>query len=306
MSLVDKRVYYFYQVVSHGGIRTAADALEISPSVLSRHLANLEKSLGVLLLERHTKGAIPTQMGEKLLACYRQMHSQEEYFKQELDNLQGLKTGKVHISTGIGYLRYVSEAVNLFAHHYPNIIIHISIHSSTEIIRKVIDNETDIGLLYNSINHPHLRSHYKATHKLCVFMSTTHPLAHEAIIDLADLCAQNIAFTDHTHGIRQVVAQAESKLGIILPTALLCNDMSLLKRYAASGGLTILPEFMLHDEDRDLTMRPLSLSLKNDTPRTAQADTQIITRRGRHLSIATQAMLNQLIAMLKQGIKIKP
>lgn len=302
MTLIDKRVYYFYQVVSHGGVRVAADTLDISPSVISRHIANLEKSLGVILLERHTKGAIPTQMGERLLACYRQMHSQEEHFKQEIDSLQGLKTGSVHISTGVGYLRYVSEAVNAFSHRYPNITIQISIHSSTEIIRRVVDNETDIGLLYNSINHPHLKSHYKSTHQLCVFMTPTHILAHQDIISITELSSEKLAFTDHTHGIRQVIGAAEAKLGIVLPTALLCNDMNLLKRHAASGGITILPEFMLYDEEVDLIMRPLSLSPKNETPLTAQADTQIITRRGRHLNIATQAMLGQLIMVLDKGL----
>lgn len=298
MSLIDKRVHYFYQVVRQGGVRAAADVLDITPSAISRQVASLEQSLGVLLLERHTKGAMLTQAGEKVFQHYKQMHHEQERLKQELDDMEGLKAGRVHISTGVGYLNYVSQMVNEFSHHYPNITIEVSIHSSTEIIRKVIDTETDIGILYNSINHPHLKSHYKAMHRLCVFMNPNHPLAQSTELELPELVGHKIAFTDHSHGIRQVVARAESLLGIILPTALLCNDMHLLKRYAAAGGLAILPEFMLYTNEADLTTRPLILPNEHKTNN--HAETQVITRRGRHISIAAQAILEQVIKTLKQ------
>lgn len=301
MSLIDKRAYYFYQVVRQGGVRAAADVLNIAPSAVSRQIASLEKSLGVILLERHTKGAILTPMGEKVLSHYKQIHEQEEHLKQELNHLQGLKSGKVHISTGVGYLNHVSQMVNEFSNNYPNIVIEIDIHSSTEIIRKIIDGETDIGLLYNSINHPQLKSHFRAVHKLHVFMNPNHPLAHQSAIEFHELIGQKIAFTDHSYGIRQVVAQAEAVLGIILPTALLCNDMHLLKRYAAAGGIAILPELMHYQSDHDLVSIPLILpsSVDNGT----HDNTQIITRHGRHTSIATQAMLKQMIKTLKQQAK---
>lgn len=298
MSLIDKRMHYFYQVVAQGGIRAAADVLDIAPSAISRQMASLEQSLGVPLLERHTKGAILTQAGEKVLLHYKQAYHEQERLKQELDDMQGLKAGRVHLSTGVGYLNYVSEMVNEFSHHYPDIVIEIGIHSSTEIIRKIIDSETDIGILYNSINHPNLKSHHKAMHRLCVFMNPSHPLAHKNELELPELIGHKIAFTDHSHGIRQVVARAESKLGIILPTALLCNDMHLLKRYAATGGLAILPEFMLYTNETNLTTRPLILPSEPNS--NSHAETQVITRRGRYISIATQAMLGQVIKTLKQ------
>ncbi|WP_323843001.1 LysR family transcriptional regulator [Moraxella sp. Pampa] len=298
MTLTDKRAYCFYQVVQQGGIRAAADVLNIAPSAVSRQIASLEKSLGVTLIERHTKGAILTTMGEKVLSHYKQIHEQEEHLKQELNHLQGLKSGRVHISTGVGYLNHVSQMVNEFAKNHPNIVIEIDIYSSTEIIRKVIDGETDIGLLYNSINHPQLKSHFRAVHKLHVFMNPNHALANKSAIELSELTTQKIAFTDHSYGIRQVIAQAETALGIILPISLLCNDMHLLKRYASANGITILPELLLYQSDHDLVSIPLILpaSVDNGT----HDNTQIITRQGRYTSIATQAMLQQMIKTLKQ------
>lgn len=299
MSLIDKKLHYFYQVVKNGGVRAAAEVLGGTPSVISRHIDNLEKSLGVQLLERHTKGAIPTQIGERLLLCYQQMHGQEEIFRQEISDLLGLRTGKVRISTGAGYLKYLSKLVNDLSSQYPGIAIQINIHGSTEIVRRVIDGETDIGLLYNSINHPQIKSHYKAIHKLCVFMNTSHHLANKDMIRLDEIIDEKVALTDQTYGIRQAVMKVESQMGIALPITVLCNDMNLLKAYALSGGVTILPEFMLHDEDEQLIAKPLFLPTQPNELTSIHSDTQLITRRGRHLDIATQLVLQKLAEMLK-------
>ncbi len=48
-------LYYFVQVVDHGGFAPAGRALGIPKSKLSRRLALLEERLGVRLLQRSTR-----------------------------------------------------------------------------------------------------------------------------------------------------------------------------------------------------------------------------------------------------------
>ncbi|WP_119269828.1 LysR family transcriptional regulator [Taklimakanibacter deserti] len=58
----------FAEVVVHGGFRGAAKAIGISPSAVSHGIANLEKRLGVRLLNRTTRSIAPTDAGIGLLA----------------------------------------------------------------------------------------------------------------------------------------------------------------------------------------------------------------------------------------------
>lgn len=58
----------FAEVVSRGGFRGAAKAIGISPSAVSHGIANLEKRLGVRLLNRTTRSIAPTDAGISLLA----------------------------------------------------------------------------------------------------------------------------------------------------------------------------------------------------------------------------------------------
>jgi DNA-binding transcriptional LysR family regulator len=57
-------LYYFTQVVEHGGYARAARALEIPKSRLSRHVAALEARLNVRLVNRSTRRFAVTELGQ--------------------------------------------------------------------------------------------------------------------------------------------------------------------------------------------------------------------------------------------------
>ncbi|OOR89629.1 hypothetical protein B0181_06585 [Moraxella caviae] len=295
MDLLDKRLIYFYQAVQHGGIRAAADTLGLAPSAVSRQITSLERTLGTALFERHIKGAIPTEAGREVLVCYQEFLNQENLLKEKITALQGLNAGNITISTGAGYVKHLSEVVAKFCADYPNIHVQIDIHGTSEIVRKILDNETQLGIVYHFINHHHIRSHFQTTHRLCVFLPKNHALANRKSIDLKEIYHERWALTDTTHGIRHLV---ESMAGhhSIRP-ALLCNDMNLLKDYARCGGITLLPEFMYYPEDVP-TLAAIPLTEQAFT----QAKSQIITRRGKALSAANLALIDRLKEMFR-GLK---
>lgn len=290
---IDKQVFYFVQAVHFGGIRAAADALNIAPSAVSRQIASLEKTLDITLFERHTKGMITTEAGNCVLAYYKNAIANENNLKVQIANLKGGHSGNIVISAGAGYIRILSKFMAQFSARYPNVKIRLEINSSNEIIRRITENEAHVGVIYNPINHPNIRSHISFSHQLCAFISTAHPFAKRHIIDMTDLVNERLALPDITHGIRQIITQSEQQEGVILSPNLLCNDMNLLKEYAREGGVTLLPEFMLYPEDRDVIIRPLKQAIFRN------ARTQIISRRGRQFSPATQTLITELIALLK-------
>lgn len=61
-------LYYFLQIVQAGSFVKAADKLGVTSSALSQNVKNLEKQLGIRLLNRTTRSIAPTDAGEKLLA----------------------------------------------------------------------------------------------------------------------------------------------------------------------------------------------------------------------------------------------
>lgn len=58
-------LYYFAQVVGHGGFAAAGRALGIPKSTLSRRVSDLERRLGVRLLQRSTRRFAVTEIGRE-------------------------------------------------------------------------------------------------------------------------------------------------------------------------------------------------------------------------------------------------
>src|SRR5260370_42460025 len=59
-------LYYFTQVVDHGGFARAARALGIPKSRLSRHVVALEAKLNVRLVNRSTRRFVVTEVGHEV------------------------------------------------------------------------------------------------------------------------------------------------------------------------------------------------------------------------------------------------
>ena len=63
----------FQRVVDEGGFAAAARALDLSPAVVTRLVADLEDHLGTRLLHRTTRRMALTEAGEAYLARVRQI-----------------------------------------------------------------------------------------------------------------------------------------------------------------------------------------------------------------------------------------
>ena len=58
-------LYFFVEVVKHGGFAPAGRALNIPKSRLSRRIAQLEERLGVRLIQRSTRTFAVTELGQE-------------------------------------------------------------------------------------------------------------------------------------------------------------------------------------------------------------------------------------------------
>lgn len=84
-------------------------------------------------------------------------------------------------------------------------------------------------------------------------------------------------------------------MGLLLSPTLVCNHLTLLKKYAMEGGVTLLPDFMLHEEDQPYLQAKLLTH-----PAFNQTKTKIITRLGRQLPPAASIMLKLLVQTMKK------
>jgi DNA-binding transcriptional LysR family regulator len=99
-------LYFFVQVVNHGGFAAASRALGIPKSRLSRRIALLEESLGVRLIQRSTRRFAVTEVGQDYHRHCTAMLIEADAAQQAIDRTLSGPQGTVRLSCPTALLAY--------------------------------------------------------------------------------------------------------------------------------------------------------------------------------------------------------
>ena len=146
----------FAKTVDYGSFRLAAQDLQLSPSVVSHHISQLEEQLGVALLYRSTRKLSLTRDGEHLIGAARAMvKAAEDGIALILDQTAEL-SGTLHVTAPAVLTRSpISERISLFMNAYPN--VHLSI-DYTETPRDVIADGIDVAIRMSRLRDRSLKA----------------------------------------------------------------------------------------------------------------------------------------------------
>src|SRR6476661_5478409 len=116
----------FVRVAERRSFTKAAADLRTTPSVLSKHMKELEDALGFSLFNRSTHGLVLTDAGEGLFQNSLQMLAKLDGYVVETRNLQKGPYGTLRIQSTSDYAEYVLTALlSRFARRHPGLRIHL-------------------------------------------------------------------------------------------------------------------------------------------------------------------------------------
>ena len=119
-------LYYYVQVVDHGGFAPAGRALGIPKSKLSRRIAQLEARLGARLIQRSTRRFSVTETGQTYYAHCKAMLVQAEAADEAIALIHAQPRGTVRMTCPIALLdARVGEMVAAFMAEHPLVEIHL-------------------------------------------------------------------------------------------------------------------------------------------------------------------------------------
>lgn len=119
-------LYYYVQVVDHGGFASAGRALGMPKSKLSRRIAMLEKRLGVRLIQRSTRHFAVTEVGQTYYEHCRAMLVEAEAAQEAIDALQAEPRGVIRMTCPVALLHVdVGGMLADFMAQCPHIVLHL-------------------------------------------------------------------------------------------------------------------------------------------------------------------------------------
>lgn len=139
-----RQMAIFAKTIDHGSFRGAARALNLSPSVVSHHISQLEEHLGVALIYRSTRKLTLTKEGERLLVATRKMLEAVEGELFTISSQATAPSGDLRLTVpSVLSQSTITDRLAAFSCRYPRINLSLD-YSDTR--HALIDNGLDLAI----------------------------------------------------------------------------------------------------------------------------------------------------------------
>ena len=285
-------LYYFVQVVDHGGFAPAGRALGMQKSKLSRRIQQLEDRLGVRLLNRSSRRFSVTEIGRDFYERCLAMLVEAEAAEQVVAQVRSEPRGVVRVSCPVALLSFQFGAlIARFMIEQPAIEIHLeSTNRQVDVIAEGFD--IAIRVRFPPTEPSDLIMRRLDTSTQCLVASPAL-VAHEAIAppDLLQWPSLDLGpvYEPHQWQLEDADGQTAS---VTHHPRLVTDDMSVLREAALAGvGIVQLPTLMIWP---DIEAGRLVRVLPDWRPKPGTVHAVFPSRRG--LLPSVRALLDFLVS----------
>jgi DNA-binding transcriptional LysR family regulator len=272
----------FYAVARHGSVTRAAEEVHISQPAVSFQLAELERALGVPLLERAGRGIRLTEAGLVVYEHAARMVALAEDLERNIADLKGLRAGTLVVgaSTTLGeYL--LPRPLGHFKERYPQIALDLRIANTGRITELLRRGELDLGFVGEVREAAGLTVEPFVEDTLVVIAAPHHTLACQPGRTLDDLRRYGFIAREAGSATREVAERYLRGHGIEPAVLMELGSNEAVKQVVAAGlGIAVLSRFAIEFEVRAGAVcevaidgwdcrRPLSIIYRQDRRLTA-------------------------------------
>ncbi len=153
------RLHLFVAVAQSGSLTAAGDLLGLPQSIMSRHVARLEKDFGGMLFVRNGRGVALSELGARVLPGVRQMLQQAAELAQTVDEYQEEPRGDVRVGLPSSLRGFLTVPLYFkLKEHYPLVRLTLKEGSTRQIEHWLRSGEIDLGLTHRYGRHSDLPS----------------------------------------------------------------------------------------------------------------------------------------------------
>lgn len=240
----------FRDVAHARSLSRAAGMNGISQSAATQHIQELEKRLGVQVLDRSTRPLGLTAAGRLYADLCRDVLRAEENFVAALDEVKAEVEGTVRIasiySIGLSELQRIRES---FERQCPGVKLHIEYLRPAKVYEAILEDQADLGFISYPEHRRDLTVIDWRQEKMAVAVYPGHPYAGRRMVEPRDLTNQDfIAFDDEVIIRRELDRFFRENDVEIHVVAQFDNIQSIKEAVALGSGISILPERAVNTE----------------------------------------------------------
>jgi len=298
-------LYILMTVVQARGMGRAADLLHMSQPAVSNAIADLERAIGVRLLDRSRQGVEPTSYGEALIKRGASVFDELRQGIEDIEFLADPTAGELRIGSSESMASGpVVTVVDQLSERYPRIVFKVVTGDTGKLLREL--SERNIELIISRMAEPvaeeQMAVEFLFHDRWVVAAGMQNPWTRRRKIELSELVNERWTLLpfDTFPGILTVEAFRAS--GLEPPRATVITQSSNMRnRLLATGRfLTTLPSFSFTLAGRDHSLKALPVQLPN-----TQRPIGIVSLKNRTLSPLAQLFIDRMRTVVKPLTKAK-
>ena len=240
-----KQIEAFVNVVRYKSFSKAADATFFTQPTISTHIRNLEKELGVKLLDRKSRVVEMTPQGSKFYKYAVEMiNARAQAFDALNDNSENIG-GILEIQTSsIPSVTFLPDLLSGFRMSHPGIQYYVSVSDTQTVIENITERRGEIGFIGEKINTSSIECTKVAVDKSVLIAPVDYDMPSS--IKLADAIQFPFIWRETGSATRRSFEQAALRSGFEkdeFEVAALVDDMDTMIRSVEAGlGVAIISE----------------------------------------------------------------
>jgi LysR family hydrogen peroxide-inducible transcriptional activator len=258
-----QQLEYLIAVDKYRHFGNAAESCFVTQPTLSAQLGKLEKDLGVILFDRSKMPVIPTEIGVQIISQAKRVVSESKGILELVAQLKGDISGTIKLAiipTLAPYLLHLF--IRKFLEKYPNVKLEVQEMITEEIVRRLKNDELDMGIVVTPLEEPGIVEKPMFYEKFYAYLSKSHPLLKDKEIKRSDVKSEDLWILQQGHCFRDQVLNLcdQSSSGhrnFHYESGSLEGLKNMVNRYE---GMTLLPElatYELSDEEKG-RLRPFA------------------------------------------------
>jgi DNA-binding transcriptional LysR family regulator len=233
---------YFVAVAEEAGFTRAAERLRVAQPGVSAQIRKLERELGQPLLDRSARAVRLTAAGHAVLPYARAALAAVEGARQAVDELAGLRRGRVAIGTVTSHTVDLAAILADFNARHPAVAITLVEDASERLADAVREGRLDAAIVAFAEVPEGLSAHVVTDEEIDAAVRPGHELAGRDTIPLAELRGHPLICLPRGGGIRAILDAACAAAGFAPHVAFEAGSPAVLSQLAARGlGVAILP-----------------------------------------------------------------
>lgn len=281
----------FAAVARHHHFTRAAEELQVAQPSVSYQVRELERQMGVRLVELEGRKVHLTEAGELLAErAYAILNDLADLERDLRDRGAGL-TGRLRLGASRTVGSYaLPEVLADFRRRYPGIAVELAIDNTHAIERLLLEREVEVAVVEWKMESRALLSRPLGSDTVALVAAPFHPLAAKKRLSVDDLRGQDFIWREDGSGTRALAEEALGSVVAELQTTMELDQPEGIVRLVEGGlGLTFISRTIVARQLAQGSLRELSVDELNLTRHFS-----LVQLRGRQLSPAARLFVSVL------------